>query len=69
MRFTVDTQRALVCVAGLVLLTASLVLSSFGREPSEFLIGVFASMVMGPILEGTVSKYRTRRAEIEGDQE
>lgn len=67
MDFSLDRQRAIACVAGLVGLTASLVLSSLGREPSEFLIGTFATMVMGPILEGTISKYRAAKAEVEGE--
>lgn len=60
--FDLDTQRAVVCVAGLVFLVASMVLSYLDRPPSDVLIGVFGSMVVGPILDGTIQRYREERA-------
>jgi hypothetical protein len=59
--FDLDTQRALVCVSGLVFLTASQVASYLGHPPSDALIGVFGTMVVGPLLEGTVQRYREAR--------
>jgi hypothetical protein len=57
-KFDLDTQRALVCVMGLVFLTASLVASYLGHPPPDTLIGVFGTMVVGPLLEGTFQRYR-----------
>lgn len=71
MRWTLDTQRTVICIAGLVLLTASLVLASMGHDPGTFLEGIFAAMAGGPVLEGTATRYveakRNQRGEDRGD--
>lgn len=57
MQFNLDTQRALACVAGLIFLTASLVLSGIGRPPPDAMLGVFGTMVVGPIVSATAQRY------------
>lgn len=67
MDFDLDRQRAYAFIIGCVLLVASLTLESFGIQVSDIFIGVFASMIVGPLVDGTVDRYRSRKAEVEGD--
>jgi hypothetical protein len=65
-KFDLDTQRALVCMSGLVFLGASLVASYLEHPPPSALIGVFGTMVVGPLLEGTFQRFR--EAKRRGDE-
>ena len=60
--FDLDTQRALVCVAGLLFLTGSMVASYLGHPMPDVLNGIFGTMVVGPIIDGTVQRYREQKA-------
>lgn len=62
-KFDIDTQRSLICVAGLLgLFFQLLAYSIFGIAPFREFIGIFGTMAAGPIGLSTLEKFSSRRA-------
>lgn len=64
-RFDLDAQRGLICLFGLVALTAEAIAFYItGNKLPDVMTGIFGTMAAGPVVSSTAEKYReAKRAE------